>query len=265
MQCTHPYTVPGVGKVPCGRCTGCKIARSREWAMRLVHENGVWAESVFATLTYSDDYLPTDLSLSKRHLQLFVKRLRKDIKLKKIRYFACGEYGDKNGRPHYHAIIYGLGPENYDQINDAWSQGLVHCGSVTYQSARYVAKYVFKRYDPRYATQVYGERQQPFVLMSHSLGKTWAEENKKYITDNEVITLNGVKMSTPRYYRKILNIKMSDEELNMRAVDRATKSEEVMRKRKIDRLDEVEYRRKIAEQRDEENRSRETINDARKL
>jgi hypothetical protein len=35
--------------------------------------------------------------------------LRKKISPLKIRFFHCGEYGDKTRRPHYHALIFGYG------------------------------------------------------------------------------------------------------------------------------------------------------------
>ena len=36
-----------------------------------------------------------------------MKRLRKKLHPLKIRFFHCGEYGDKTRRPHYHALIFG--------------------------------------------------------------------------------------------------------------------------------------------------------------
>ena len=43
--------------------------------------------------------------LKKSDFQKFIKRLRKDYDIK---YFACGEYGDKTLRPHFHAILFGV-------------------------------------------------------------------------------------------------------------------------------------------------------------
>jgi hypothetical protein len=95
--------------VPCGKCIACRIARTREWTVRIMHEMSCHDNAVFATLTYDDDHLPPDRSISKDELQRFIKRLRKELGDRKIRYFACGEYGETTNRPHYHAIIFGLG------------------------------------------------------------------------------------------------------------------------------------------------------------
>jgi hypothetical protein len=59
----------------------------------------------FVTLTYSPADIPPMGSLQKRDCQLFLKRLRKNTKLK-LRYFLVGEYGEKNQRPHYHCLIF---------------------------------------------------------------------------------------------------------------------------------------------------------------
>lgn len=121
-------------KIPCGQCVGCRLERSRQWAVRCVHEANSWKDNCFITLTYNDECLPDDGSLVKEHYQKFMKRLRKRIG-RKVRYYHCGEYGsicsicgksrivcDKQqrdglikvhpfmkslGRPHYHAILFG--------------------------------------------------------------------------------------------------------------------------------------------------------------
>ena len=121
MQCTSPFHIKNPDRfkykkpnelvgdewldVPCGHCLACRIARTREWTVRLLHESEFWEDTIFVTLTYDDEHLPSDRSLVPRDLTLFFKRLRKDLGDRKIKYYACGEYGDTFGRPHYHAII----------------------------------------------------------------------------------------------------------------------------------------------------------------
>src|SRR5882672_6540477 len=61
--------------LPCGRCVGCKLERSRQWAMRCVHESKLHKDNVFVTLTYDNENLPAGGTLIKRDLQLFMKRL----------------------------------------------------------------------------------------------------------------------------------------------------------------------------------------------
>lgn len=92
--------------VPCGRCIGCRLEHSRKWAMRCMMEASMHEDNSFITLTYDEEHLPVGRSLVPRDLQLFLKRLRKAVDVP-IRFFACGEYGELNQRPHYHAIIFG--------------------------------------------------------------------------------------------------------------------------------------------------------------
>ena len=94
----------GMFKLPCGQCIGCRLARSSMWATRCVHEAQLHKQNCFITLTYNDDNLPYPPT-SIRPLQLFMKRLRKRFGAG-IRFYACGEYGEKFGRPHYHACLW---------------------------------------------------------------------------------------------------------------------------------------------------------------
>lgn len=124
--------------------------------------------NAFVTLTYNDKALPPDGSLRPLDLQLFIKRLRKRYVGRRLRFFACGEYGDNFGRPHYHAIFFNLpncanGITSYrtkfasgrlccpscDSIQSAWrlsgvDLGGIRSGTVEEASARYVAGYILK-------------------------------------------------------------------------------------------------------------------------
>ena len=135
--------------VPCGRCTGCRLEYSRQWAIRCVHEAQMHEHNAFITLTFDKEHLPDDHSIRKEHLQKFFKRLRKRIGVD-IRYFACGEYGSRNNRPHYHAIIFGYDfPDKYlhtktrngdllfrsPTLEKAWKFGYSLIGHVTFESA----------------------------------------------------------------------------------------------------------------------------------
>jgi hypothetical protein len=146
--------------VPCGRCIGCRIQHAASWALRCTHEAQMHKDNCFITLTYNDEHYPADHSIHKEELQKFFKRLRKATG-KKFRYFACGEYGDERGRPHYHAILFGLDFDdkkkfhrlgNYGHIvhtskflEKVWGNGYCYIGSVTYESASYVARYIQKK------------------------------------------------------------------------------------------------------------------------
>ncbi len=107
-------------EVPCGKCIGCRLEYSRQWANRLMLELQYNDSAYFVTLTYNDEHVPTSfyegdfgdvypsLTLNKRDFQLFMKRLRKAFSNDEIRFYAAGEYGTNTMRPHYHAIIFGL-------------------------------------------------------------------------------------------------------------------------------------------------------------
>ena len=146
--------------VPCGQCWSCRLSHSREWAIRCVHEAQMHKQNSFITLTYNKEHYPKDHSIHKEELQRFFKRLRKHTP-HRFRYFACGEYGDKNGRPHYHAILFGVDfrEDRFLQtqtkrgdmlwrsptLEKAWPYGYSYIGEMSFNSAAYVARYVMKK------------------------------------------------------------------------------------------------------------------------
>jgi len=176
--------------VPCGKCLGCRLRHSQQWATRCVHEAQIHTEkglgNSFITLTYRDE--PDDKSVNVEDFQKFMKRLRKRTG-KKLRFFHCGEYGkvlgvdgstplphpivggrEALGRPHYHAILFG---EDFADdrtvysvrdetklytsqfLEDVWGLGFVTIGEVTTQSAGYVARYVMKKVGGEMAEDYY--------------------------------------------------------------------------------------------------------------
>jgi hypothetical protein len=221
MKCTKPIrimlkkTLTGKWKeyptgleVPCGKCTACRIQRRQEWAMRLLHELSYHKDSIFLTLTYEDVCLPPNGSLSKDDLQKFIKRLRKFMSPRKLKYFACGEYGGITTRPHYHLIVFGV-PYTYEQvIMDIWKRGFIKVGSVTEGSIMYCAKYVEKDVNGDLEDDLYCccGLQKPFRVSSNGLGKQWAIDNVKHIIDNKCIYVNGIPHSIPKYYIDLLKL-----------------------------------------------------------
>lgn len=221
MQCTNPVRIsknldrnlfPDGLLVPCGKCLACRIAKRTEWSMRMIHELENFSCAVFVTLTYDDEHLPENGSLVVSDLQKFFKRLRKECdKLdRSIRYFACGEYGDRTGRPHYHAILFGLSQSKGDKdlISYKWPYGRVHYGSAEPDSIRYVAQYVDKKYSGDMARVEYEEKNRApvFRVSSLGLGKAYIEKNRKQITEMGYCTVGGVMHSLPRYYLNKLGI-----------------------------------------------------------
>jgi len=230
-------------QIACGQCIGCRITRSREWATRICHEASLYDDNCFITLTYNAENLPPDCGLRKKHYQLFMKRLRKAYPDKKIRFFHCGEYGDKNNRPHYHAILFNFNFPDWIYLFDSssgvpiysspileslWGKGFVTIGEVTFQSAAYVARYVLKKINGQSADKIdpetglkHYERINSFTgevievipeycTMSRGgrTGKGIAHDwIKKYSSDiypKGYTTINGLKVAPPRYYDKYL-------------------------------------------------------------
>lgn len=151
---------------PCGQCMVCRIQKRDEWAIRIILESQQHEQTLFVTLTYDSDNYPEDQSLSKRELQLFVKRLRKNTN-EKFRYFACGEYGGKTGRAHYHLVLFGL--RDYRWIEKSWNKGFVDVKLFEAgKHAAYVAKYTTKAIGQQ--KQLPDGRQKEFALMSRKPG-----------------------------------------------------------------------------------------------
>ena len=143
-------------EVSCRKCLECMQVRANEWALRGHFELLEHEENCFITLTYENN----PVRLHKEHVQLFMKRLRKSIAPKKIKYFSCGEYGDRGLRPHYHIIIFGhdfsdkefvklseSGKAVYDskQLSKLWDKGIAIVQDANAQTIRYSAHYSAKK------------------------------------------------------------------------------------------------------------------------
>ena len=188
--------------------------------MRLWHELPYHQSSIFLTLTYDDDNLPPNASLSKSDLQKFFKRLRKDLSYvdRKIKYFAAGEYGPKTNRPHYHAIVFGLSLQGDDKklVIKAWPFCDWHnsriftrsFGAVSADSIRYVAQYIDDKLSGQLADEVYTAtgREPVFKISSQGLGLQYCLDNADQLYDNQSTSMLGVKCSLPRYYLTKLDI-----------------------------------------------------------
>lgn len=216
-------------KVPCGQCIGCRLEKSRQWAMRCMHEASQHEENSFVTLTYAPEHIPAYGSLCKADLQKFMKRLRKARYGNgpgRIRYFGSGEYGDRTHRPHYHLLLFGCGfgdkshltsRGNYQvytspELERLWPLGLHEIGSVTFDSAAYVARYVVKKATGDQAEAKYqvidedtGEvvKIQPeFAVMSRrpAVGRQWLEKFGDEVLTHDSVVINGREVKPPKYY-----------------------------------------------------------------
>lgn len=167
---------------PCGKCIECARRYSSAWALRIMLEAKRHEQNCVLTLTYDDVHKPDHDSLCKRDMQLFFKRLRKDLEKRdiRIRYYYSGEYGELQGRPHYHCIIFGWIPEDLmtykksargnDQyfspyVSDKWGKGIVTVGELDERTAFYCAKYLQKSFKIAGKDQI-----PPFSCMSRRPG-----------------------------------------------------------------------------------------------
>lgn len=231
--------------LPCGHCMACKLARAQEWSLRCMHEAKMYDSNVFVTLTYDDAHLPADYSLHYEHFQLFMHRLRKSAP-GRGRFVMCGEYGDDNGRPHYHAILFNcafldkkfwkkVGGVNYylsEELSKLWGYGFVSVGDVTLASAGYVARYTTKKISGPSAGSVYqwlsvdGEvfdREPPFLQASlkPGIGFAWFEKYWKDCFPSDYLIYRGKRFPVPRYYMTLY------ERMNLSAAEQV----KVLRKR----------------------------------
>lgn len=231
MQFQQRGSFSGIRQMlPCGNCIGCRLERSRIWAVRCMHEAKMHDENTFVTLTYRTEELPQYGTLVLRDLQTFFKRLRWHVSNEKddakVRYYACGEYGDENLRPHYHALVFGYDFRDKrfysetaagalftsDVLDELWGHGECKIGSVTFDSAAYVARYCLKKVNGKLreaghylvhdSDGVVFERLPEFAVMSRrpGIGTPYYEKYGKEIRDHDTIVVNGKETQSIRYY-----------------------------------------------------------------
>lgn len=204
--------------VPCGQCIGCKLERSRQWAIRCMLEASLYEQNLFLTLTYNEKNLPKNGSLVKTDHQEFIRKLRLKLNNQKIRYYMCGEYGEKYSRPHYHLCLFGLKLNDLEllppelqkgdtllygskTIQECWRKGQEVIGELTFDSAAYTARYCTKLLTGE-KRKKYGVKQPEYSAMSRNPGiaSSWLEENAcDIISADRIITCNQ-KTATPRYF-----------------------------------------------------------------
>ena len=253
-MCTTQWSHPTHGPIKCGQCIECRLAYSREWAIRITHEQQMHKVSCMLNLTYNDAWLPEYGQLFKDDLQRFFKRLRKAGF--KFRYVASGEYGDETRRPHFHIALFGVdfaddrcvfgravgGDRTYisNAVSRVWTKGNHLIGTLNFESAAYIARYILKKIkgkqqpEPLYKDEVTGEIVLPnpeFMLMSKGIGRSWFSDY--FMTDvfphASVITAQGTRAPVPRFYKNLLKEVGSDLALDMQFRSSARADMEVER------------------------------------
>lgn len=220
--------VEGDLSLPCGQCVGCRLERSRQWAMRCVHESTLHENNAFITLTYADEHLPQSRSLVYEHYQKFMKRIRKRTGVK-MSFYVGGEYGEQEGeRPHFHACLFGFDfPDKVyfkksemgilytsKLLESLWPFGHSSTGAVTFESAAYIARYCMKKVNGDLAKKHYeyvdefGEIHDRLPEFNHmslkpAIGKRWLEKFRTDVYPRDYVVLRGVKTKPPKYYDRL--------------------------------------------------------------
>jgi len=220
--------------IPCGQCRDCRLKNSRDWGLRVALESRLYLQNSFLTLTYNQESLPLHSFLDYDAPVLFMKRLRERYG-SGIRSFGCAEYGEKYSRPHYHICllnhdfsdkkIFDLSTANFGnnkrenyiysskELSDLWPYGNALTGTLTLESASYVARYCTKKINGKNAEKHYqtvnlrtGEiLQRPpeksvSVSRNRGLGFPWYEKYGSFVRTHDQVKLDGRSYSVPKYF-----------------------------------------------------------------
>lgn len=236
----------GYTLIPCGKCIGCRLDYSAEWANRGYCEAKMHENNYFVTLTYDPDHIHIDEYLEDREgftwvnegdwngnlypkeLTQFIKSLRQKMKRDYgddgIRFMACGEYGSKGARPHYHIIFFGLNlpaetffePQIINKniyyrnkiIEDIWTKGFSNVGEANWNTISYVARYITKKINGEGSEQLYAAngKIKEFMRVSRmpGIGEPYYQKHKDEIYKNGYITIKNLegthKVTPPTYF-----------------------------------------------------------------
>lgn len=262
--------------LPCRKCIGCRLDYSRQWANRCMLELQYHESSFFLTITYDDDHLPRRYSsdpetgeiispsapLVKRDLQLFFKRLRKNTG-QKIRYMACGEYGEHTFRPHYHAIVFGLKLDdlvpykhshqgyayfNSPTLDRCWTdseghlKGFIVAGAVNWDTCAYVARYIVKKQMGPGSKDVYSRLglEPEFSTMSRRPGIAY----QFYKDHPEIWDYDKINISTPQGGRSFSHPKYLQ---HLFEIDEPERAAELSRKRYLLAVRENNHKKRLTD------------------
>lgn len=213
------HDILGSIQIACGQCIGCRLRRSHDWSLRIMHEASLYESNCFVTLTYGRDKLPPNGSLCYADYQAFMRRMRKAVG--PVRFYMCGEYGPETLRPHYHACLFGWdapdkvpagksesGNPFYKSalLEKIWSHGHVTVQPLTQASAAYTARYVVDKVTGDDAEAHYGDRVPEFgrCSLKPGIGARWFDKFGGDVYRHDYVVAGGEKFPPPRYYDKLL-------------------------------------------------------------
>nr|AVQ10235.1 replication protein VP4 [Gokushovirinae environmental samples] len=260
-------------EIPCGQCIGCKLKKSKEWAIRIMLEASLYDHNSFITLTYDNNHLPPNGSINKQDPVDFMKRLR-EFYGSGIRSYGCAEYGENFGRPHYHICLFnhhfpdakqwttrrGFPVYRSEKLEQLWPLGISEIGTLTFQSAAYVARYIMKKFTGPESESHYEvpdmetgeltpiEPERPICISrggdplkgGGGIGRPWLEKFKTDVFPKDFITINGQKMHPPKYFDYRLEIDNPEEYAIIKA-QRRRNLDEALAREPDQRLDVKEF------------------------
>lgn len=207
-MCTQPIYLHKLNQfVSCRKCSECRMARSKEWAVRCYFEAKTHFDNCFITLTFDKESNPE--ILDKKYLQDFFKRFRKSISPVKIKYFACGEYGPRTLRPHFHILVFGYNfpdrkfhsksNKGYPifisaELSKLWKFGYHTIQDVSFNTAVYTALYASKSYK-KLPYPLYEHPE--FNLMSQGIGVEEIAKKIEVYLETDEIFIDGHSYKIP--------------------------------------------------------------------
>lgn len=226
----------------------------------------------FVTLTYAPETIPYNKyghkTLCKDDLTKFFKRLRRNHERSgfvienftnnlrptdKIRYYACGEYGEERDRPHYHAIIFNTSQK---AIEKSWKLGQTHIVKANANTIGYVMKYL----DKGAGKKKDWKRTPEFNTMSEGIGESYIEKNKRWHKLNldilYVTTRKGIMIPMPRIYRlkiftederiqQLLLVETKLEEIRQEQIKLLGETGYANKQSMLKKVDEINFRKKL--------------------
>lgn len=212
MRCFYPK-----GGNPCGRCPACLLNKQRAFAFRLEQEQKSASYTIWATFTYSDEFLPIssrgDPCVSREDCRRLFDNIRKAFPNIKCKHFLTSEYGPKTFRPHYHCLFFCYDNaaksehwKNYKKLVEyiqekAWNRGFVCIKPLNLNVYKYVAKYCCKPELIGFTPTV-----KPFSMISQGIGISLLyqlEWDKMIETGNFTVASSpGKRIELPRYYKQ---------------------------------------------------------------
>lgn len=249
MRCTSPRTAwvnPQGGRplfglwsgvepgreflIACGKCFGCSLDKSSDWALRAQHEARYFDRKSFLTLTFNDEHLPESPEAARREINLFQKRFRKHYGAGH-RFFGAMELGERNKRIHAHLLVYGedfradafpVPGGSYEHalwsnpvLQRLWPFGFSSVGELNEKTAAYVAGYVCaKATRPRLVSVVHpvtGEVRQwptlyrPFYPSRPALGIRFFDDFAEDVWSG-LRARGGARLRTPAAYSKRMKV-----------------------------------------------------------